>query len=117
MKIGLTLDRAAMAVRKSRLNKAQDYIDSECLKQMDPLVPVARWHYRNSGRLKRSGKVQKRGLIVYTAPLARYGYYAKVNHKNGGNPKGQRLWFKVMKANCKTKILKKAARIAGGKPE
>ena len=110
-------DKQSHKVSKLRLAKAQRYIDKECITKMTPYVPVAPEKIRNSGRLKNSVRNPKPGSIIYTAPLARYGYYARVNHKHGGNPQGRRKWFEVMKTKHKEEIGKGASKIIGAKLE
>lgn len=92
----------------------QTYVDKECLRQMTPYVPVGLPRFKNSGKLRDSAKIAQPGKIVYTAPFAKSDYYAVKNHKppHGGNPKGTRLWFEVMKKNHGAQILRGAAAIA-----
>lgn len=119
IKVGLVLNKGAMNRHKKQLDKAQDYIDSECIRLMTPYVPVARDEFKGRGRLRNSAKVLSPGKIVYTAPFARSDYYAVKDHKppHGGNPEGRRLWFEYMKVRHAAAILRKAAAIAGGKVE
>lgn len=100
---------------EKRFEQAQKYVDEECVKLMDPYVPVAKKSYRNAGKLKKSVRISSPGLIEYTAPFAEHDYYANVNHAHGGNPNAKRLWFEVMKAEKKQQILRGAAVIMGGK--
>lgn len=130
------------AVRE-RLNKAQKFIDSECIRQMRPYTPF------RTGMLERSatlGTVIGSGHIVYNSPYARYQYYGVVYgpnipmYENGElvgfysrrgvkkhptnrmltyskarHPQAQRLWFETMKKKHGEAILRGAAAIAGGK--
>lgn len=102
-------------IRAQKFKEAQDYVDSECVKRMEPYVPVARKRFRNAGRLRDSVKIAEPGKIVYTARFSRSDYYSTKNHKHGGNPNAQRLWFEVMKRESGAQILRGAAAIAGGK--
>lgn len=117
MRAKVVINSASINERKQRLKAAQDYVDSECLRLMTPYVPVGLPEYKNSGKLRDSGKVERPGRIVYTAPRARKDYYnvKKVNHKNGGNPNAVDRWFEFMKKKDGAAILRGAAAIAGGK--
>ena len=81
--------------------RAQEFVDSECLRYMNPLTP------RRTGTLIKSGTlgtVIGSGSIEYLAPYARRQYY---EHKEKAR------WFETMKASRKETILKGANRIAG----
>ncbi len=87
--------------KSESFSKAQSYVDSECLRRMNPLTP------RLSGALIKSGTlgtVIGSGSIEYLAPYARRQYY-----ENKTKP----LWFEKMKAANKDAILKGAEKIAG----
>lgn len=80
---------------------AQEFVDSECLRYMNPLTP------RRTGMLIKSGTlgtVIGSGSIEYLAPYARRQYY---EHKEKAH------WFEAMKASKKDVILKGAEEIAG----
>lgn len=80
---------------------AQEFVDSECLRYMNPLTP------RRTGMLIKSGTlgtVIGSGSIEYLAPYARRQYY---EHKEKAH------WFETMKASKKDVILKGAEQIAG----
>lgn len=81
--------------------RAQEFVDSECLRYMNPLTP------RRTGMLIKSGTlgtVIGSGNIEYLAPYARRQYY---EHKEKAH------WFETMKASKKDVILKGAEQIAG----
>lgn len=81
--------------------RAQQFVDSECLRYMSPLTP------RRTGNMIKSatlGTVIGSGEIVYLAPYARRQYY---EHKEKAH------WFETMKASKKDVILKGTNRIAG----
>lgn len=83
--------------------KAQEFVDSECIRYMNPLTP------RLTGVLIKSatlGTVIGSGKIEYLAPYARRQYY---EHKT------KKKWFETMKAGHKETIRKGAARFALGK--
>lgn len=83
--------------------KAQEFVDSECIRYMNPLTP------RLTGLLIKSvtlGTVIGSGKILYLAPHARRQYY---KHKT------KKKWFETMKAGHKETIRKGAARFVAGK--
>lgn len=128
----------------ARFNTVQKVVDSECIKRMEEYTPK-RSGYLSHGAPK-NGTVIGSGHIYYEAPYARYQYYGivygpnipiyeygeligfwspKKKHSTGKplqydksrHPKAQRLWFEQMKTEHSEAILRKAARIAGGKPK
>lgn len=88
------------------LRKTQRFVDSEVLRRCDPLVPF------KSGSLKKSGITGTRlgsGQVRYTAPYARYQYYAgRVSVTRG------RKWFQRMKSEQGQAILEAAQRMLKG---
>lgn len=88
--------------KKKDFTRAQEFVDSECIRYMNPLTP------RLTGAMIKSstlGTVIGSGEIEYMAPYARRQYY---EHKDKSR------WFESMKAQHKDAILKGAERIAGG---
>lgn len=88
--------------KKAAFTRAQEFVDSECLRYMNPLTP------RRTGLLVKSGSlgtVIGSGTIEYLAPYARRQYY---EHKT------KNRWFERMKATRKEPILKGATMIAAG---
>ena len=128
---------------EQRLRKAQEFIDSECIRLMVPYTP------RRNGMLEESvklGSVIGSGELRYLVPYARYVYYGEVYGPNipiiengqlvgffsrPGMPKhptGQemrydtsrhplagKLWFERMKADHKDEILQGAQEFIRGK--
>lgn len=86
--------------------KAQEIVDSECLRYMNPLTPMRTGAMIKSATL---GTVIGSGEIIYAAPYARRQYY---NNKGGspGHPQAKSLWFERMKASNKDAILRAAGR-------
>ena len=83
------------------LEQAQAFVDSECLRYMNPLTP------RRTGMLIKSGTlgtVVGSGSIEYLAPYARRQYY---EHKTKAR------WFETMKASHKDAIREGAEKLAG----
>lgn len=114
MQVTFTLDKTAEKLREKRFEQAQAYIDSECIRLMQPYVPVALPFWNNAGKLRDSAENPEHGVIEYTAPKARHDYYANVNHANGGNPQAQRMWFEFMKQESAGSILRGVVKIIGG---
>lgn len=88
--------------KKADFSKAQEFVDSECIRYMNPLAP------RLTGTMIKSatlGTVIGSGEIDYLAPYSRRQYY---EHKTKSR------WFETMKAQHKETILKGAEKIAGG---
>ena len=109
----LVFDPHSLRRRQKNMEKAQTYVDTECIRCMAPFVPVGLPRFHNAGRLAASAEVRTAGLIEYTAPFAEHDYYAEVDHSHGGNPRAQRLWFEVMKHESCKPILIGAAKILG----
>lgn len=128
-----------------RMNKAQKFIDSQCILLMKPYTPFRNGFLEESATL---GTVIGSGKIQQISPYARYLYYGKVygpnipifenrqligffspkgksKHPTGKklqydkskHPQAGPLWFERMKADRKDEILRGAAAIAGGKPK
>lgn len=93
--------------KQQDFSKAQEFIDSECLRYMNPLTP------RLSGAMIKSatlGTAIGSGKIEYLAPYARRQYY-----ENKGQGERGRLWFERMKSQHKEDIERGAANFAAGK--
>nr|DAZ15522.1 MAG TPA: Minor capsid protein [Caudoviricetes sp.] len=87
--------------KRASYMRAQEFVDSECLRYMNPLTP------RRTGTMIKSatlGTVIGSGVIEYLAPYARRQYY---EHKEKAH------WFETMKASKKDVILKGANQLAG----
>lgn len=92
----------AFASQKAQsFSNAQEFVDSECLRYMNPLTP------RRTGMLIKSGTlgtVIGSGSIEYLAPYARRQYY---EHRSKAR------WFETMKASKKDVIREGAEKLAG----
>jgi hypothetical protein len=113
--------------------KIQKFIDSECIRQMDPYTPF------QSGGLVNSVTIGSKigyGDIKQNIPYGRYQYYGKLMvssltgsawaskgeskvltdkdlvHNKNKNPKAGPYWFERMKADHKKNILNGAQKIA-----
>ena len=87
--------------KQQSFSNAQEFVDSECLRYMNPLTPRLTGFMIKSATL---GTVIGSGSIEYLAPYARRQYY---EHKEKAK------WFETMKASKKDLIMKGANRIAG----
>ena len=87
--------------KQKSFENAQQFVDSECIRYMNPLTP------RRTGVMIKSatiGTVIGSGNIQYLAPYARRQYY---EHRNKAR------WFETMKAS-KKEIIRKGANIIAG---
>ena len=90
--------------------KVQSYIDSECIRRMDPYTP------KDLGTLIGSATTQTSigsGRIVQQTPYGKRWYYEPANFQ--GAPMRGNRWFERMKSSHKDSILRGAASIAGAK--
>ncbi len=98
-----------------QFDKAQTFIDEQCVEKMSEFVPVALPKYENAGALRDSVKIEEPGKIIYTAPFAEHQYYDDLNHQNSGNPNATPLWFETMKERYSEDIRSGAVKIIGKK--
>lgn len=91
----------------------QRYIDSEVLRLCDPYVP------RLSGDLIDSGEISTvigSGVVEYNTPYARRWHYEPANFS--GAPKRGNYWFdRMLNEGGRAKLLRGAAKIAGGEAD
>ena len=95
------------ARKEGDFERAQVFVDSECLRKMNPLTPRLTGAMIKSGSL---GTALGTGQINYLTPYARRQYY-----ENKGQGQRGRLWFERMKSQNAKQILKEANQIAAGK--
>lgn len=108
---------------ETRFNNAQKYVDSECLRHSDKLIPF------QTGFLKKSGILGTKigsGELNYLSPYSRYQYYGKVmvgyppkkvtniSLKYQFAPARGAKWFERMKVEHKDAILRGASRFMKG---
>lgn len=99
-----------------RINGAQEFIDSECLRWCDQLVP------KDTGILKQSGIMNTQigsGELRYRTPYARRWYYMPAQFQEGSGRGKETIgrgnyWFERMKQQHKKQILAGAKKIVGG---
>lgn len=128
--INRILNRHGLGVR----GRAQQYIDSEVLRQSAPYLPHQTGMLRDSGI---HGTDIGSGEVIWNSPYAKFLYYGKVmigmeSHspwaKSGekkvktnrnlayhGAPKRGAFWFERMKADHMSDILRGLARLLGGR--
>lgn len=93
---------------KIDVKPAQRFVDSECMRLMDPYTPF------RDGALKSAPNIQSGGgKIVQQTPYAKRWYYEPANFN--GAPRRGNKWFERMKENHKKDILTGAAKIIGAK--
>lgn len=63
MKATLILNKNAISDRKKRFEAAQEYVDKKSLEYMTLYVPVGLPRYKNSGKLRDSGKIAGPAVI------------------------------------------------------
>ena len=124
--------------QNQKLKKAQEFIDSECIRLMKPYTPFRNGILEKSATL---GTVIGSGEIHQIAPYARYQYYGmlmvssitgsayakqgekkvltdvQLQHDKSKHPQAGPFWFERMKAEHKKDILDGAAKIMGGSSE
>ena len=131
-----------VSVMDKRFKKAQEYIDSACIRLMVPYTPMRTGLLMESVKL---GTVIGSGELVYLSPYARYLYYGEIyspnipifegtelvgffsppgqkKHPTGRemsydtsvHPQAGKLWFERMKADHAEEIREAAEKIAGG---
>lgn len=92
------------------IRAAQEFIDSECLRYCDRLVP------KDTGILKQSGIMHTQigsGKVKYRTPYARRWYYIPAQFSEA--PERGNYWFERMKVQHAKQILAGAGKLAGGK--
>lgn len=95
-------------IKEKDFGPAQKFVDSECIRLMDPYTPF------KIGSLKSSPNIQSGGgLIIQQKPYAKRWYYEHANFNEA--PRRGNKWFERMKLNHKDSILKGAAKIIGAK--
>ena len=96
--------------------QVQRFIDTECLRLCQPLVP------KDSNTLIQSGTIHTKigsGQLEYRTPYARRWYYMPADFQEGsGSGMGAigrgNYWFHRMSAQYRERILKGAQKIANG---
>lgn len=100
---GITLDPNFQKKSEVNFSKAQRYVDTKCIELMEDYVPVAMPRFKNRGKMSRSHKIEKPGVVINTEPEARREYYI---NKGGAGGKHGKLWLDRMKADRGHEILR-----------
>lgn len=124
------------ATRNTQFLEAQKFIDSTCIRYMDPYTPAQNLVLTKSATI---GTVIGSGEIHQIAPYARYQYYGMLmvssvtgssfassgekkvltdtplRYSGAKHPQAGKLWFERMKADKQEAILQGAAKILGAK--
>ena len=112
---GLSLDTLK---RQKQLAKAQDAIDKKVIELLEDYTPVAmkggftkasprKWvYFRNKGKMSKSHRQEKPGVIINPEPRARREYYT---NKGISGPNRGKLWLDRMKADKIGEVQKAAA--------
>lgn len=90
--------------KSKAFSNSQEFVDSECLRHMDPLTPRRSGYMIKSAQL---GTTIGSGEIEYLSPYARRQYY----ENSGGNGNRGKLWFERMKTSKGEVIRKGAAKL------
>lgn len=88
---------------REMFKSAQSRVDEQTIKYLEDYTPIAMERFPNRGKMSKSHKVEKPGIIINTEPTARKEYY--VNKGFSGANRGK-LWLERMKADHKEDILK-----------
>ena len=102
---GLTLAPDLIVKSDKKFGKAQNAIDQKCIGIMEDYTPVARDKYKNHGKMSRSHRQEKPGILINTEPKARREYYT---NKGGSGGKRGKYWFERMKLDRRGDILQAA---------
>ena len=86
-------------------NKAQNAIDKKCIEVLEDYTPVAMDKYRNHGKMSRSHRQERPGVIINPEPKARREYYTNKGFSGG---KRGKFWFERMKLDRRGEILNAA---------
>lgn len=105
----LTFDSRFAINRNAQMKRKQQFIDSECMRKMEPYTPFL------SGVLARSATLHTKigsGLIIQKTPYARRQYYNQYsNYSNNSTGLRGSKWFERMKAKHKKEILEGADKL------
>lgn len=98
-------------------SRAQNAVDNKCIEIMEDYTPVAmeggisskshgKWvQFKNRGKMSRSHKQERPGVIINTEPKAREEYYTNKGFSGG---KRGKFWFERMKLDRRGEILNAA---------
>lgn len=100
------------ARQTEKFSRAQMFIDSEMLRACSSRVPFDTGMLQKSGIL---GTVVGSGFIEYITPYAAAQYYNTATSRSYDHMRGGQ-WFERAKVDERQRVLRGAARLAGGEP-
>lgn len=83
----------------------QNALDAKCIELMEGYTPIAMKRFKNRGKMSKSHRQERPGVIINTEPTARKEYYT--NKGGSGSPRGKQ-WLVRMKADHKEELLRTA---------
>ena len=83
----------------------QNALDAKVIALMEDYVPIAHPRFRNRGKMSKSHKQEKPGVIINTEPRARREYYI---NKGYSGPRRGKYWLNRMKADHLEELLETA---------
>lgn len=83
----------------------QNALDAKVITLLEDYVPIAQPRFRNRGKMSKSHKQERPGVIINTEPRARREYY--INKGHSGGLRGKR-WLDRMKADHLEELMKTA---------
>lgn len=110
VKLKLSFTPGFGSKKSAAYSKAQEFVDSECLRRMNPLTPMRSGDMISSAT---RGTTIGSGQIEYDSPYARRQYYEN-SGGSPGHPTARKLWFETMKGANKESIQKGAEKIISG---
>lgn len=83
----------------------QNALDAKVITLLEDYVPIAQPRFRNRGKMSKSHKQERPGVIINTESRARREYY--INKGHSGGLRGKR-WLDRMKADHLEELMKTA---------
>ncbi len=99
---GLTFAADLTAKSEKQFDRMQNVIDQKCIEALEDYTPVAKPKYPNHGKMSRSHKQERLGIIINSEPKARREYYT---NKGGSGLNRGKLWFERMKLDHRKDLL------------
>lgn len=85
----------------------QNALDAKVIELMEDYVPIAQPRFRNRGKMSKSHRQERPGVIINTEPRARREYYTNKGHSGGLRG---RQWLDRMKADHMPELLQAAGK-------
>lgn len=83
----------------------QNALDAKVIELLEDYTPIAQPRFKNRGKMSKSHKQDKPGIVINTEPKARREYYTNKGHS--GRLRGK-FWLDRMKADHKEELLQAA---------